>query len=61
MDDVANVDTGSGVKVTAAAVAAAEELAQLVREATAGLPFEAEPATFMVALERLAAAESEAA
>jgi hypothetical protein len=50
------VGTKSGVDVPAGAVETAEELARLVRAATADLPFGAEPAAFLAALERLAPA-----
>lgn len=60
MDESAEVETGSGIVVSAAAVAAAAELAGLVREATVDLPFGSEPATFAVVLERLAPDETAA-
>ena len=49
------VATPSGLAVLASDAAAAEELAALVRAATRDLPFGAEPAAFLVTLERLAA------
>lgn len=58
MDQSAEVETGSGVAVSAAAVAQAEALAALVREATLDLPFGTEPAMFAVLLERLAPDET---
>jgi hypothetical protein len=42
------------VELSPAALATARELAEAVRAATADLPFEAEPAAFLAALERLA-------
>jgi hypothetical protein len=59
MDKTTSVETPSGVPVPEPGVAAAEELARAVREATAGLPFGVEPASFVAALERLAPAEAE--
>lgn len=55
------VMTASGIEVPASAVAVAEELAESVRLATRDLPFGAEPAAFLVALEQLAPSEDEAA
>ncbi len=48
------VETGSGVAVAADAAVAAAELARAVREATGDLPFDVEPASFLVALDALA-------
>ena len=48
------VETGSGVPVPTEAAETAAELARLVRAATVDLPFGTEPASFPVALERLA-------
>ena len=48
------VETASGVPVPASAVETALELALAVLEVTRDLPFEAEPARFLVALESLA-------
>lgn len=48
------VETGSGVAVAADAVASGADLARAVREATRELPFDVEPASFLVALETLA-------
>jgi hypothetical protein len=59
MEETTEVETPSGVPVPAAGLAAAEELARAVREATAGLPFGVEPASFVAALERLAPTEAE--
>ena len=53
------VETGSGVAVAAEAASTADELARTVREATRGLPFDVEPASFLVALEATAAKEQE--
>lgn len=50
-------EAASGIEVTPEASAAARELAAAVRAATADLPFEAEPAAFLAALEELAAPE----
>ncbi|MEK0082795.1 hypothetical protein [Benzoatithermus flavus] len=55
------VETPSGVQVPVGAVITAEELAALVRAATHDLPFGAEPAAFLTALERLARVAEEAA
>jgi hypothetical protein len=60
MDEATEVETGSGVVVSAAAPKVAAGLAKLVREATADLAFGAEPSSFLVALERLAGDEAEA-
>ena len=49
------VDTGSGVPIAAGAAETAAELALAVREATRELAFGVEPASFLVALEDLAA------
>ena len=49
------VDTGSGVPIATSAAETAAELAQAVREATRDLAFGVEPASFLVALEDLAA------
>lgn len=55
------VATASGVDVSPEALAIARELAEAVRAAAAAdLPFEAEPAGFLAALDRLAAEEPEA-
>lgn len=48
------VDTGSGVRVAPDAAVTAGELAQTVREAVPELPFDVEPASFLVTLEALA-------
>lgn len=61
MAEEARHETPSGIEVPASAEATARELAALVRAATEGLPFGAEPAAFLAALERLAAAEEEGA
>ena len=50
----AEVETASGVPVPASAVETALELALAVLEVTRDLPFEAEPARFLAALESLA-------
>lgn len=49
------VETSSGVPVAAGAAETAAELAQAVRAATRDLAFGVEPATFLVALDELAA------
>lgn len=51
------IEALSGIEVTPEALATARELAAAVRAAAADLPFEAEPAAFLVALEELAAPE----
>jgi hypothetical protein len=48
------VDTTSRVPVPQAAAETAAELTRTVRDATRDLPFEIEPASFVVALEELA-------
>lgn len=55
----ATTPTVSGIEVPASAVAVAAELAQAVRAATAGLPFEAEPALYLALLEQLAQDDEE--
>ncbi|MFO1075743.1 MAG: hypothetical protein U1E17_24170 [Geminicoccaceae bacterium] len=47
--------SAAGVAITAAAAATADELAAAARAVAADLPFAAEPAAYLVALERLAA------
>jgi hypothetical protein len=53
------VRTASGIPVPAEAAATADELAAIMREALRDLPFGAEPAEFLVALEELADPEGE--
>jgi hypothetical protein len=50
------VPSPSGVAIPVEGEATAQELALLVRAATRDLPFGAEPAAFLAALERLAPA-----
>ncbi|MFO1050110.1 MAG: hypothetical protein U1E52_19700 [Geminicoccaceae bacterium] len=54
------VPTVAGVDVAAAALETAAELTALVREATRELPFDVDPASFLVALESLARDEGRA-
>lgn len=48
------VETGSGVPVATDAALVAAELAETVRQGTRDLPFDVEPASFLIVLEILA-------
>lgn len=61
MSETAELETASGIEITAEALATAQALAAAVRAATADLPFGTEPAAFLVALEELAVDEEPAA
>lgn len=58
MSDAAVVQTVSGIEVPEPALQVAKAVAEIVRDASVGLPFGMEPGDFLVALERLADPET---